>query len=320
MMGKRREKLVEGLVGLQAMGGLDLAAMAGGKVECGKMIEVADILLARLDLLRAEEKEIKKRRKKEEKAAMKAAGEQCDESSGSEDDDDEQMKMKMTMKMKRKSEEKKMKKMNASCQKTKDCGESEDSSSSSSSESSDSDCEEEDLVDMKSLRSSAPADAPPATGEAKPVEKPEGRGATSTAAISLTRCSAAAAIGSPSVSACCSKNVDSPAAMDRIEVCMGGKCKRSGSMELMQEFQRRVGVEGAVVGCKCMGKCKEGPNVRVRSSTRRRRRRSSSSSGGIHGCQGCEAPSSLRRRRIQDVGAIVANFFSENKELDLAAA
>lgn len=38
MMAKRREKLVEGLVGLQAMGGLDLAAMAGGEVEGGKMI------------------------------------------------------------------------------------------------------------------------------------------------------------------------------------------------------------------------------------------------------------------------------------------
>ncbi|XP_050219880.1 diacylglycerol O-acyltransferase 3 [Mercurialis annua] len=52
----------------------------------------------------------------------------------------------------------------------------------------------------------------------------------------------------------------------RIEVCMGGKCKKSGGAALLEEFQRVLGVEGAaVVGCKCMGKCRDGPNVRVAS-------------------------------------------------------
>ncbi|CAN4104637.1 unnamed protein product [Withania somnifera] len=49
----------------------------------------------------------------------------------------------------------------------------------------------------------------------------------------------------------------------RIEVCMGGKCKRSGAGEILEELQRVVGMEAAVSGCKCMGKCKVGPNVRV---------------------------------------------------------
>nr|AAX62735.1 soluble diacylglycerol acyltransferase [Arachis hypogaea] len=57
----------------------------------------------------------------------------------------------------------------------------------------------------------------------------------------------------------------------RIEVCMGNKCKKSGSIALLQEFERVVGAEGgaaaAVVGCKCMGKCKSAPNVRIQNST-----------------------------------------------------
>lgn len=49
----------------------------------------------------------------------------------------------------------------------------------------------------------------------------------------------------------------------RIEVCMGGKCKRLGAGALLEEFQRVAGIEAAVSGCKCMGKCKVGPNVRI---------------------------------------------------------
>ncbi|KAI3821431.1 hypothetical protein L1987_08999 [Smallanthus sonchifolius] len=54
----------------------------------------------------------------------------------------------------------------------------------------------------------------------------------------------------------------------KIEVCMGGKCKKSGGAMLLENFQKAVGVggEAEVVGCKCMGKCREGPNVKVRSS------------------------------------------------------
>jgi (2Fe-2S) ferredoxin len=52
---------------------------------------------------------------------------------------------------------------------------------------------------------------------------------------------------------------------NRIEVCMGGKCKKSGSLTVLQEFEKKVGTDGAVVGCKCLGKCGLGPNVRLRS-------------------------------------------------------
>ncbi|KAL6958896.1 hypothetical protein U1Q18_040241 [Sarracenia purpurea var. burkii] len=48
----------------------------------------------------------------------------------------------------------------------------------------------------------------------------------------------------------------------KIEVCMGGKCKKLGAVALLAEFQRVVGGakgEEAVVGCKC----KDGPNVKV---------------------------------------------------------
>lgn len=63
-------------------------------------------------------------------------------------------------------------------------------------------------------------------------------------------------------------NVVIPAAQKRIEVCMGNKCKKSGAATLLQEFEKVVGVEGegVVVGCKCMGKCKTAPNVRIQNS------------------------------------------------------
>ncbi|XP_016445130.2 diacylglycerol O-acyltransferase 3 [Nicotiana tabacum] len=53
----------------------------------------------------------------------------------------------------------------------------------------------------------------------------------------------------------------------KIEVCMGGKCKRSGAGAILEKFQQMVGIEAAVSGCKCMGKCKVGPNVRVSVSS-----------------------------------------------------
>lgn len=52
----------------------------------------------------------------------------------------------------------------------------------------------------------------------------------------------------------------------RIEVCMGNKCKKLGAGVLLEEFERVLGGEAAVVGCKCMGKCRDGPNVRLRNS------------------------------------------------------
>ncbi|XP_071692981.1 diacylglycerol O-acyltransferase 3 [Rutidosis leptorrhynchoides] len=50
---------------------------------------------------------------------------------------------------------------------------------------------------------------------------------------------------------------------NKIEVCMGGKCKKSGAEMLLENFRSAIGGEADVVGCKCMGKCRDGPNVRV---------------------------------------------------------
>lgn len=49
----------------------------------------------------------------------------------------------------------------------------------------------------------------------------------------------------------------------KIEICMGGKCRKLGAAALLEEFERKMGMESVVVGCKCMGKCTKGPNVRV---------------------------------------------------------
>ncbi|CAK9143917.1 unnamed protein product [Ilex paraguariensis] len=100
------------------------------------------------------------------------------------------------------------------------------------------------------------------------------------------------------------------ASMKAIEVCMGGKCKKSGAAALLEEFQKVVGVETAVSGCKCMGKCRDGPNVRVCND------------GGIQ-ADSVRTPTNPLYIGVglEDVGLIVANFFGGNEnKLDLAAA
>jgi (2Fe-2S) ferredoxin len=52
---------------------------------------------------------------------------------------------------------------------------------------------------------------------------------------------------------------------NRIEVCMGGKCKKSGSLAVLGEFEKVAGTGATVVGCKCLGECGQGPNVRLQS-------------------------------------------------------
>eukprot|EP00268_Persea_americana_P008210 TRINITY_DN13162_c1_g2_i1.p1 TRINITY_DN13162_c1_g2~~TRINITY_DN13162_c1_g2_i1.p1 ORF type:complete len:352 (-),score=80.87 TRINITY_DN13162_c1_g2_i1:149-1204(-) len=90
----------------------------------------------------------------------------------------------------------------------------------------------------------------------------------------------------------------------KIKVCMGGTCKKSGAVELLEELEKMVGTEGAVVGCKCMGKCKKGPNVRVLN------KKGEGSAGPRTGslCTGVG---------LKDVGAIVADFLENAKEDDM---
>ncbi|KAL9410026.1 hypothetical protein AB3S75_043895 [Citrus x aurantiifolia] len=90
----------------------------------------------------------------------------------------------------------------------------------------------------------------------------------------------------------------------RVEVCMGNKCKKSGGGALFEEFQRAMGAEGDVVACKCMGKCRDGPNVRLFHSD------------AYHHLN---PPNPLCIGvALEDVGAIVGNLFTQgSKSLEL---
>ncbi|KAK3188853.1 hypothetical protein Dsin_028414 [Dipteronia sinensis] len=98
----------------------------------------------------------------------------------------------------------------------------------------------------------------------------------------------------------------------RIQVCMGGKCKKSGGGALLEEFQRVMGVEGAVdvevVGCKCMGKCKNAPNVKLYNNS----------------VDDTPANPLFIGVGLEDVGGIVANFLAQHttitNDLDLNLA
>ncbi|KAK4492550.1 hypothetical protein RD792_003362 [Penstemon davidsonii] len=102
----------------------------------------------------------------------------------------------------------------------------------------------------------------------------------------------------------CVNSLDNKICSKKIEVCMGGKCKKSGAALLLDEFQRAVGIEGAVSGCKCMGKCRDGPNVKVVEDNNVK-----SSSNPL--CVGVG---------LEDVGLIVSNFLGDNhNQLEFAA-
>ncbi|CAN6548346.1 unnamed protein product [Malus baccata var. baccata] len=250
-----------------------------------------ELLLKQLEQLRENEKELKKKRK-EEKARLKA----------------ERMKTMVDS----------------------------ESSSSSSSESSDSECGE--VVDMKCLRTEVPAQ--PTVDVLQPFAHQEGALLTILSSLATyqenttvdngielgrlqigqkaeccngtsTSCSSSGIIG---VDDTLSSSVVGVSAK-RIEVCMGNKCKKSGGGALLKEFERQMAVEGTVVGCKCMGKCKNGPNVRVSST--------------IDGIQSEGMDDSIRTPTnplyigvgMEDVSLIVANLIGEDsKGLELVPA
>lgn len=258
------------------------------------MQEATELILGQLQKLKAEEEELKRKRE-EETAKLKAAA---------------RMQKRLDFEM--------------------------SSSSSSSSESSDSECGE--VVDMSSLRSAA-ALAPPSTltqeesatelqsvireahasltipstvnqkgpsieegvvgSYLQHIEQPCFTNRTST----NTRCSVGMAGGGVSL-------------VNKVEVCMGGKCKKSGAALLLDEFQRVLGAEASVVGCKCMGKCRDGPNVRILNY----------SGVGVQAeCvdDSARVPSNPLCIGVgfEDVGSIVATFLGEkHKECGMAAA
>lgn len=155
---------------------------------------------------------------------------------------------KKALKMK-KEEEKRMATLNS-------CIDEDDSSCSS--ESSDSECEEK-VVRMSRCATITAPRAPPAS-TVFPIVVPQIADAVAPVAqmspgpANAVQCTARSSIAL----------VERPV-QNRIEVCMGGKCKKSGSLAVLGEFEKEVGADGAVVGCKCLGKCGLGPNVRLRS-------------------------------------------------------
>lgn len=200
------------------------------------MAETADLLLEQLQKLKSQEKELKRKRK-EEKSKLKAV------------------------------------------HKLKDPMDSESSSSSSesSSESSDSDCEE--VIDMKTLKQH------PQENQLLPEQNivhlisqsapsvPDSYKDTSllvdTADLSNAENNTCFETSTSPVQFVNANNenvkesVASASHAKKIEVCMGGKCKKSGATAILEEFQRVLGMEGSVSGCKCMGKCRTAPNVKV---------------------------------------------------------
>lgn len=232
--------------------------------------EATRALMEQLQKAKAEEKE-SKRRMKEEKARSKAA---------------------------------------ARMQTGDNCKMSSSSSSSSSSESSsDSECGE--VVDMNSLKRAK-------SGLQQQVIEEETSAypapiIPTIPTIQIDACNAALMPAEElAEQPSSSSNVDDVGEMNpsclvvpnKIEVCMGGKCKKSGAGALLEEFQRVVGMESAVSGCKCMGKCRDGPNVKVVNASDRDMEKNSL-------CIGVG---------LEDVNVIVANFLGEHQLGGLAAA
>lgn len=94
----------------------------------------------------------------------------------------------------------------------------------------------------------------------------------------------------------------------KIEVCMGGKCKKSGAQQLVEAFERVLGADGAVSVCKCLGKCRDGPNVRVVSS-----RAATSTTNEEEAMEDPPTAPICVGVGLQDVQVIVASYFGDKE-------
>ncbi|ESQ30729.1 hypothetical protein EUTSA_v10011577mg [Eutrema salsugineum] len=256
--------------------GLNPEAGLVSEIQNKSISEATEILVKQLEQLKAEEKLLKKQRK-EEKAKAKA--------------------MKMTTDM-------------------------DSESSSSSSESSDSDCGKGKVVDMNTLRNKEKPILEPLQPESTLATLPriqetlisnkklEEDAQITGEALQLALLQSAAAstvfplMANPGQRL---KTVEAVSVvglpLKRVEVCMGGKCKKSGGAVLLNEFQRAMtGMEGSAVACKCMGKCRDGPNVRVVNETYDSMMTDSVKTPSKTVCVGVG---------LQDVETIVTSFFGE---------
>ncbi|CAH9085307.1 unnamed protein product [Cuscuta europaea] len=155
-----------------------------------------------------------------------------------------------------------LKKLKAKGKEKERCGQydSSSSSSSSSSESSDSECE--GIGNMNRRRKCDNAIVQRfTTPESKPVVVLDSQ-QPMLLPVSIHP------LSNPINDECPSCSEMGSRTMKKFEVCMGGKCKKSGAQAILEELQDAVvGVpDVAVCGCKCMGKCKVGPNVRLSST------------------------------------------------------
>ncbi|PKU59348.1 diacylglycerol O-acyltransferase 3 [Dendrobium catenatum] len=301
--------------------GMDGGEGNDGEVR-GKMIkEAAELLLAQLNQLKTKEKETKKR-KKEEKAALKAAKmRDCTEmsSSSSSESSDSECEVVVMNKPGKNFQEVKPNILDVPDRspernqaKIRNCAEM--SSSSSSSESSDSECEvvvlnkpEKNLQEIKPNILDVP-DQSPVCKQAESsleIEVDEKTNLNHTELKLNQELSSINCMNNAAIVDCSGSVVAVAKPLDKIEVCMGGKCKKSGAIGLLQELEKKVGIEGAVVGCKCMGKCKEGPNVRIVSHYSLQDELGEVSKKPL--CIGVG---------LEDVSVIVANFLGE-KNIDM---
>ncbi|CAH9094396.1 unnamed protein product [Cuscuta epithymum] len=179
-----------------------------------------------------------------------------------------------------------------------------DSSSSSSSESSDSECEGIDNMNRRKCDNAIVQRF--TTPESKPVVVLDSQ-QPMLLPVSIHPLSNPINDESPSCSEMGSRT------MKLFEVCMGGKCKKSGAQAILEELQNAVvGVpDVSVCGCKCMGKCKVGPNVRLSSTAVchdvLHDNNNNNNNGGL-------ARSVYQSVGIQDVSLMASNFLERKGE------
>lgn len=182
-------------------------------------------------------------------------------------------------------------------------GRREDSSSSSSSSSSDSEGDSEgEVVDMTLLRSTqqidrileAPEQNPSVLIESSP-NVAEVNGDKKALHVEFAEATDRMGLNSGA-------GIPVQEANSMIKVCMGGKCKKFGSEMLLETIEERISKSGMAceveaVGCKCMGKCRNAPNIRVQTEE-----------DGFHGAKGVVHTGV----DIGDVGLILAQHFGLN--------
>ncbi|KAH9306054.1 hypothetical protein KI387_010458, partial [Taxus chinensis] len=136
--------------------------------------------------------------------------------------------------------------------------------SSSSSESSDSECK---VIDVAQLRMTRPANVVSMTQIPEPPE------ITGDEEVVLPNAITAMLVETPPNMAELHRELaerKERLGCRQVQVCMGGKCKKLGSEQVLAAFEESIqnsGMGSAVeaVGCKCMGKCRNAPNVRVQN-------------------------------------------------------